>query len=567
MSGYQQRHPSSSADNTLVDRIQALRRHAQAATAQRRHDEAVSLLTQACALAPANAALACELGRSHGRRGEMEASLVCFQRAVSSDPDSIEARFFLGFTLLRMDRSMEALSHLRLVYRMHPEEQHVLVALVDAELHVGNDSEALAVLDQALLKGLDDENLLLKRGEILTRLGRHAQAITHFRDAARRLPNHPGLWMALAQGLDEAGMREDAESAYRQALQLRPAWPQPLAGLLGMCRGESKPDDIAMAVDLLARNLLDDADTALLAYPLGRVFDALGRPVEAFDMWRRANAAREREVGTLDVQALEENLTRQLVEPRPSARSRVAGSGSQLTFVVGMPRSGTTLIEQILDAHPRISGCGELPFFADLVIRCPNPSTLDERQIESEAKTYLSSAYRVAAANAQRLVDKAPLNAFHLDHVAHLFPDARVIWCRRDARDVALSIFSENFTKAATFATSLESIAACINAQHRLMRHWQKVLGLPIFEVEYESLVEDFEPGVRRLLAFCGVEWSSACLDFHHRRRVVRTPSRWQVRQPVHRGSIGRWRNYAAQLAPLLRTLDLVNDHDGIPRT
>ena len=152
---------------------------------------------------------------------------------------------------------------------------------------------------------------------------------------------------------------------------------------------------------------------------------------------------------------------------------------------------------------------------------------------------------RGASGHCLRLVDKQPYNFLHLGLIALLFPSARVVWCRRDPFDVALSIFSESFAPSATYATDLSDIAFVIRQQERLMRHWQAVPPLPVLEMHYEDLVGNPEPHMRRLVDFAGLPWSDQCLDFHQSRRPVQTPSRWQVRQPIHPRSVGRWRNYA----------------------
>ena len=145
---------------------------------------------------------------------------------------------------------------------------------------------------------------------------------------------------------------------------------------------------------------------------------------------------------------------------------------------------------------------------------------------------------------AARVVDKQPYNFLHVGLLAMLFADARIIWCRRDPRDIALSIFSESFAPASTFATDLDDIRFVIEDQERLMRHWQAVSPLPILEMPYEAVVADAEGHARRLIEFAGLPWDDACLAFHDSKRPVQTLSRWQVRQPVHNRSVGRWRNY-----------------------
>jgi hypothetical protein len=169
---------------------------------------------------------------------------------------------------------------------------------------------------------------------------------------------------------------------------------------------------------------------------------------------------------------------------------------------------------------------------------------------------YLDAAARHAPAAAVRLVDKEPLNFFHLGLVALLFPRARVVWCRRDPRDVAVSIHAENFAMDEVLATDFAGIGHYINGQQRLMRHWQSVLPLPIHVSRYEDLVADPEGRARALVEFVGLPWDAACLEFHRGAQNVQSPSRWQVRQPVHARSVGRWKHYQPPLDPLVDVLE-----------
>ena len=158
--------------------------------------------------------------------------------------------------------------------------------------------------------------------------------------------------------------------------------------------------------------------------------------------------------------------------------------------------------------------------------------------------------------DALRLIDKAPLNFNELGLISLLFPRARVIWCRRDPRDIAVSVYGENFALDERLANDLGDIGHYINFQTRLMRHWQATLSLPILELVYEDLATCPEPQARRIVDFAGLPWHSACLEFHKNERGVQTPSRWQVKQPIYTRSIGRWKHYQEHLAPLLQVLE-----------
>src|SRR5690606_19483835 len=176
--------------------------------------------------------------------------------------------------------------------------------------------------------------------------------------------------------------------------------------------------------------------------------------------------------------------------------------------------------------------------------------------LDEAISRFMAAATRHAPPDALRLVDKEPLDFFNLGLVALMFPHARVIWCRRDPRGIAVSIYGENFALDEALATDLGAIGHYISAQVRLMQHWRSVRPLPMLEFHYEALVADAEPNARRLVEFVGMPWDPACLDFHRTARAVQSPSRWQVRQPLHSRSAGRWRNYEAALGPLLDVLE-----------
>src|SRR5690606_23283490 len=330
----------------------------------------------------------------------------------------------------------------------------------------------------------------------------------------------------------------------------------PLRGQIAL-QSKDAPDALVyQAIALQARPDLADRDRALLGYALGKIQDSRGMHAAAMASWHDANAARRRTNGEYDTLRAEATVRRlmEVFDAGFFAGPRANGSDDERpVFVVGMPRSGTTLTEQIVAMHSRAHGCGELPDLPLLVkalgARWPDIATkLEQGFLEREAARYLQAASRNAAADVLRLVDKSPLNYFNLGLAALLFPRARVVWCRRDPRDIAISIYSENFALDARFATGLEAIAHSISLQTRLMRHWQSVLPLPIHELRYEALVESPEAEARSLVDFLGLDWEPACLEFHRSKRTVQTPSRWQVREPIHRRSSGRWQRHADSL-------------------
>jgi hypothetical protein len=335
-------------------------------------------------------------------------------------------------------------------------------------------------------------------------------------------------------------------------------------------------EDLAAAERVLAHAHVPGQRRAVLQYGLAQVMDARGQYGRAAEYARQANeyckeAARQRgQPYDPDEHVLHVD---QLIRAfSPAHFERVHGWGLETevpVFVVGLPRSGTSLTEQILASHPRTHGAGELVFIraayrgipALVGEQGPGVECVDQlgrAHVRVLASEYFDHVQRLAP-DADRIVDKMPDNYLMLGLIATLFPRVRVIHMRRDLRDVGLSCWLTYF-RHIRWAYDLEHIGRRTQQYLRLMEHWRRVLPLPMLEVDYEEVVADLEPAARKLVAWCGLEWDPACLAFHRTKRIVRTPSMTQVREPLYARSVGRWRHYRDVLGPLLRLLPLGKD-------
>ncbi|KFL36585.1 tetratricopeptide repeat-containing sulfotransferase family protein [Arenimonas donghaensis] len=550
------------------------KQQAHAALRAGRGDLAIRHMQRACELVPGSSALRFETGCLLAHVGRATEALDHFQASVELQPDFAEGWHFIGLTLARAGRAAEALAPLRRAHGLDPGNIRVLERLAQLEFDIGDPADALPLWRALAANRPGDPAIELKLGEVLARLDQAEAASALYAKALEREPASAELWMAFAQAEEICGRRDGAETAYERALSLRPGWAFPLAGLLGLRRGQAPEPRIAEAQAVLADPARPDDERALVGYELGKVYDGRGDYPQAMQAWHAANAARRRAQGEPDVEDLARRVDASLAVFDRALFERAAGTGNpdeRPVFIVGMPRSGTTLLEQMLAAHPRVHGAGELPDVSLIARALPSrrgrpqqwPHILEDITLESvpaAAQRYLAAALRQAPADTARVIDKYPMNYYLLGLVALMFPKARVIWCRRDPRDVAISIYGENFALAERLATRLDGIGHLVRLQSRMMRHWQSVLSLPILEVHYEEVAADTEAQARRALDFLGLDWDPACLDFHRSERGVQTPSRWQVRQPVHTRSIGRWRHYASELGPLL---DVLGDAPG----
>ena len=340
--------------------------------------------------------------------------------------------------------------------------------------------------------------------------------------------------------------------------------------------GPRDADLVARIQALAARNGPAGEETADLHFALGKAREDLGDYQRAFVHYREGNRQRRCRV-RYEPRAAGERAAAIARTFDASFFARSAGRGHpspRPVFIVGMPRSGTSLVEQILASHPECYGAGELPHLGALARSIASrghparPADLGAEELAELGRAYLESL-PAAAAGAARVTDKMPANYLNLGLAAAILPHARAIWCRRDAMDVCFSIYAQHFTHqdAYPYAFDLEDIASEYRSCERLMDHWTRTLPIPLHEVRYERLVEDPEGVTASLLEFCGLPFDARCLRFHETDRRVGTASNWQVRQPLYRTSLARWRRFESQLAPLRIALGHVgasgdNPHD-----
>ncbi len=291
---------------------------------------------------------------------------------------------------------------------------------------------------------------------------------------------------------------------------------------------------------------------------MGKYCDDVGDYARAFRNFQRAN-----ELQKMSVQAYDRDSRTRFVDDVKRVYTREALSDAddgavdseRPVFVVGMPRSGTSLVEQIIASHPAARGAGELGFWSEAVQR--REAVLRREPPGETLRKRLAAAYlRVLAehsADAQRVVDKTTFNCDYLGVIHAVFPRARVIYLRRDPIDSCLSCYFHQFSQGIDFAMDLSDLAHYYSEHHRLMEHWRSVLpAQSLLDVPYAALVADQEGWTRKIVSFLGLEWDERCLDFHRTERTVLTSSFWQVRQKIYKGSVGRWRHYEKFIGPLL---------------
>ena len=318
---------------------------------------------------------------------------------------------------------------------------------------------------------------------------------------------------------------------------------------------------------VLDRPALSEWERSSLLFSLGGLHDHLGAFDAAFRCYREANALRHARFDGDAVTRLTDQRVAYFSAERLARLPRAAKRDDLPVFIVGMPRSGTSLVEQILASHPRVAGAGELRLIG-AIARSLNLGTdsgaveaapdlapgLDQESIDRAAASHLERL-RAIGGEAARVTDKMPYNFRHLGLISLLFPDARIIHCLRDPMDTCMSCYFQGFRAGNSQTFDLGHLGAFYVQYDRLMRHWRRVLDIPVLEIRYEDHVAEPERTCREMLAFLDLEWDPRCLRFHESRRVVRTASRDQVREPIYTRSVARWRNYERHLGPLKEAL------------
>ena len=537
------------------------------------------------------------------RQGQPETGVQLLRVALGQNPDHADARADLALMLLMVGRADESLEHWERRLQLMPQDSLGWHNYGKALAWAGHDGRAAAAFDKALQLQPDQEKTyeayaraladagrpdaaegiwrraidqlpssqgpLLGLAQLLFEQSRLEECLRIYRDGAQRLPTSPEMHLGLGQLLEDFGDRAGAEAEFRRALELRPQWALPVEALLTLLRKNAREEDLRAAREILDDPARPPADHANAGFGLGKALDARGDYDGAFDAWRRANEARRRQIGPFDRARAASRVDRSIQQFDKRFFEARAGWGSRSdrpVFVLGMPRSGTTLVEQILSAHPEVEGCGELtdlprvaralPRQAGTLLHWPQAAdALNQDLVARAADDYLQGVLRKHPSQALRLVDKAPSNYLHIGLILLMFPRATILWCRRDPRDIGVSIYSENFGLGQKHSTDLADIGFYFRQHIRLMRHWLEVSGSRITQCRYEELIADPEVQSRRLVEAAGLAWDERCLKFHEDTRPVLTPSRWQVRSPIYQAAAGRWQRYEQYLQPLLESL------------
>jgi tetratricopeptide (TPR) repeat protein len=522
--------------------------------------DAIAPLREAALLQPSNPVILHDLGLACLEVGQIPDAIAALQQAVACNPRDGDAHFRLGIAL-------ESLGDVGGAIVAYDRATEILPSLTEAWFRAGALVYTLGHRDEAI--GCFRRAAATGPKTTFGRLGKARALLTQDRDLdaervlRRTLALDPTNAMAhdlLGNLLAEFGRFDEAYDCLQRAITLAPL----LAGSyydLVRCRPVTPDDGLLQRMTAaLATPRLDMAQRLRLHLALGKAADDLGdyalamQHFDAADGVRRGSRSFDSVAFALETERLIARCTPELI-----ARASELGNGDLTpVLIIGMPRSGTTLVEQIVSSHPEVGAGGELNFWNERgALWHRSGATGSEPPFFAKAATDYLGVLRTIAPRALRVTDKMPFNFLWAGLIHLVFPRAVIIHCRRTPLDTALSIHQTHFHPSLAFPTGGAELVAYFRSYLRLTDHWRRVLPAERFiEVDYEELTREPEPGIRRIIAACGLPWHDACLHPERNPRAVKTPSKWQTRQPIYRNSVARWRRYEPWLGPLRALLD-----------
>jgi len=491
--------------------------------------------------------------------------------------DSVRSMIDTAVSLDRAGRLSEASDAYRKLLALRPNLANCWYNLGVVERRLGRFDTALAAYQRALEWGAPQpEGVHLNRAVIFSDVLRQPDTAERELKAALTLnPDYIPALFNFANLHEDRGERNAAQALYEKILILDPKTYEALARLANVSKvGSAEDPIIARLRAALTAPSASPADRASLGFALGRALDAAGAFDEAFSAYEAANrtsaasgpgsAGYERR----RQQALIDEILTAFPGPGPSGAALSPDAREAPIFILGMFRSGSTLVEQVLAAHPDVTAGGELEILPGLVRQelAPFPATiagLSPERVQALSRQYLG-ALAARFPQARVLTDKQPENFLHVGLIKRLIPRAKIVHTVRNPLDNCLSVYFLHLDHTMSYAHDLLDIGHYYREYRRLMAHWNALYGADILDFDYDAFVREPRPALERLLAFCGLAWDERCLAFHEAAAPVRTASVWQVREPLYARSSGRWRNYRRQLEPLRAFLGpLAGDPDA----
>jgi tetratricopeptide (TPR) repeat protein len=503
------------------------------------------------------------------RMGNLKDAEKIYRDVLLQDPENVDALRLLAGVAMRAKHWGDAEVLLEKALRIAPDFYQGWMDLGHARQEQDRTDAALDAFERAIGIEPGRPNGYAASGTALGMSGRHDEAIEFFRQAIERDERHAGALAGLGHVLKTIGRQDEAVAAYRSCIEHNPGHGEAWWSLANLKTFRFSDEEIAAMESLVAKDGLGNEPRANVQFALGKAWEDKGDFDRAFGWYRAGNENRRQRENYDPVQTMDnhdqfiEVFSREFL----AGKSGTGCDSPAPIFIVGLPRSGSTLLEQILASHPDVEGTHELPDLSRTARsiglgrndRHAYPravAELDPGQFRDLGEDYLRRSERHRQLGRPRFTDKMPNNFVHIGLISLILPNAKIIDARRHPLDSCLGSFKQLFARGQPFTYDLFELGEFYMQYRRLMDHWHAVLPGKVLEVHYEDVVADTETQVRRLLEYCELPWNDSCLRFYESDRAVKTASSEQVRQPIYASAKHRWRNYEQHLGPLIEVLE-----------
>lgn len=530
--------------------------------------EAESLYWDVLDRDPDNVRALHHLGVIARREGQPERAVELMERSREKAPRDVALCNNLSRAYLDAGQSENAVAIMREAVAIAPDKSNLWNQLSLALRQRRELGEALEASRRAVESAPDDMNVRLGLGSVYHAMGRFEDARAVYQEVVDRAPQMPQAHQNMGTLYKMLGETEEARRSYRRALQINPRMTGAWRAVCDLRKLKPGDPEITEMERLYASTDLTDDERMQLFFALGKAYEDTRQDDRAFWCFQHGNKIKSRQIGfklqehLKDFRTIRQTFNADLMH-------RMTGSGCPdptPIFILGMPRSGTTLAEQILSSHSEVVGGGELYELSRIVVQAKTLVGVEGRypgwvpQLDSAALRRLGREYidavRRAHPDAKYVVDKMPANFRYLGLIRLILPNAKIIHTRRHPIDTCVSCFTKLFNEGQGFSYNLNTLGRFYRAYEELMAHWRAILPeTDILDLQYERLIDDFEAQTRRILDYCGLDWEDAVRRFHENQRGVATASVMQVRQPLYKSSVQRWRRYEKHLDPLFNAM------------
>ena len=508
------------------------------------------------------------LGALCGTQEKLEEAIIYFQKAIKNKPDHADTLFKLGVTLSALNRLKESFNYLQKLIQIKPNDAEAHNALGNVLKKQGNLEKALYHYQKTIeIKS----NFLVAHNNLantMSDLGMFDESMVHYKRAIQIKPDYAEAHNNMGTVFNSLGKFNDAKISFQKAVDIKPNFAEAHKHLSMLTKYKDEKDDhIKYMQKLLSEKNITDNRRIHLTFALGKAFEDIKNYEKSFNYFAEGNKIKRKKINfSIEIKNKFFKNTKNAFTKNLFNKFKNCGNLNKTPiFIVGMPRSGSTLVEQIISNHPDVYGAGEIRYF-DILCRKNfvienkfgsqnNLLDYNPSQFKELGENYIKSIRKLSN-KINYISDKMLLNFRWIGLIKLALPNAKVIHCVRNSRDTCLSIFKNLFKGNIDFAYNLEELGHYYNLYIDLMKHWHNVLPNYIYDISYEKLIQDQESETRKLLKICDLEWNDKCMQFHKSKRPVITASLTQVRSPIYKNSIQSWQRYKQQLLPLTQVLN-----------